>query len=92
MLIKLLVVIILQYIQIVIMLYTVDLSVMFVNFISMKQKNTCSHMIPTLKQAVERTVSWFSASLSHSFLQSRLRVGQSCPYHSSFSRVPRQGR
>ena len=38
MLIKLLVVIIPQYMQIVIMLYTVDLTVMFVNYISMKQK------------------------------------------------------
>ena len=54
MLIKLLVVITPQYIQIVIMLYTVDLTVMFVNFISMKQKNTCIHMIPALKQVVEK--------------------------------------
>lgn len=91
MLIKLLVVIIPQYMQIVIMLYTVDLTVMFVNYISMKQKNICIHMISTLKQVVERTVSWFSASLSHSFLKPRLRVGQSCLYHSSLARVPRQG-
>ena len=54
MLIKLLVVITPQYTQIVIMLYTVDLTVMFVNFISMKQKNTCIHMIPALKQVVEK--------------------------------------
>lgn len=38
MLIKLLVVTIPQYMQIVIMLYTVDLTVMFVSYISMKQK------------------------------------------------------
>lgn len=38
MLIKLLVVIIPQHMQIVVMLYTVDLTVMFVNYISMKQK------------------------------------------------------
>ena len=38
MLIKLPVVIIPQYKQIVIMLYTIDLTVMFVNCISMKQK------------------------------------------------------
>lgn len=44
MLIKLLVVIIPQYMQIVIMLYTVDLTVMFVNYISMKQqKKMYSH-------------------------------------------------
>ena len=54
MLIKLLVVITPQYIQIDIMLYTVDLTVMFVNFVSMKQKNTCIHMIPALKQVVEK--------------------------------------
>ena len=53
MLIKLLVVITPQYIQIVIMLYTVDLTVI-VNFVSMKQKNTCIHMIPALKQVVEK--------------------------------------
>ena len=44
MLIKLLVVIIPQYMQIVIMLYTVDLTVMFVNYISVKQqKKMYSH-------------------------------------------------
>lgn len=92
MLIKLLVVTIPQYMQIVIMLYTVDLTVMFVSYISMKQKKKiCIHMISTLNQVVERTVSWFSASLSHSFLQPRLRAGQSCLYHSSLARVPRQG-